>query len=337
MYLAKLQHCSTIHYQLRQSFVSEKSLHDYEVIFDLGAQPSDYFSIIEEHIVIFADILLQTLTKALGKDPETLLEKLLFEFFPQAVQHKLNTFKDRAATYRGALTVDEKKAIQTQIHIFDRRRLYYLRYGAVDQSRLSKLHEKCCRPLLGQSRDEREYYFAAEEKVLEPGSYFQYIFAIFNLQTHFQQSFAPWLPEALAMDEVAEQFTRTICSVQKDRTFWQAQTGGEFLHTHLTRYLWMFFDFAPHQPSFQKEFARAFMGNHRTFKWPEKKVEVAPEIIEEIFGISHSHLAALKKEELTSLYRKKAMELHPDKGGDAEHFIILSEVYSTLLGKNRKK
>ncbi len=252
----------------------------------------------------------------------------------KSVQQKLSTFKDRAAKYRGPLTVDEKKAIQTQIHIFDRRRLYYLRYGAVDQSRLTKLHEKCCRPLLGQSRDEREYSFMAEEKVLEPGSYFQYIFAIFNLQKHFEQSFAPWLPEALAMDELADLLTKFICTLQKDRTFWQTQTSEDFLHTHLTRYLWMFFDFSPHRRSFQRDFARTFMGNHRAFKWPEKKIEVPPEKIEEIFGLSHSHLTTLKKEELTRLYRKKAMELHPDKGGDAEHFIILTEVYTTLLGKN---
>jgi len=334
MYLAKLQHGTTIHYQLRQSFVTEDKLYDYKVIFDLGTQPFDYFTIIEDHIVIFSDFLLQTLATNLGKDPETFLEKVLFEFFPYSVQQKLRTFKDRTATYRGPLTLDEKKAIQTQVHIFDRRRLYYLRYGAVDQSRLSKLHEKCCRPLLGQSRDEREYYFMAEEKVLEPGAYFQYIFAIFNLQKNFEQSFAPWLPEALAMDEVADLFTKVICTLQKDETFWQAQTGGDSLHPHLTRYLWMFFDFAPHRPSFQRDFARAFMGNHRVFKWPEKKVEVSPEKIEKIFGLSHSHLTTLKKEELTRLYRQKAMELHPDMGGDAEQFIILTEVYTTLLGKN---
>lgn len=333
MYLAKLQHGSTIHYQLRQSLVTDKELHDYTILFKLGAQPSDYFTIIEDHVVIFAEVLLQTLTQAIGKDPETLLENLLFEFFPRSVQQKLNTFKARTTEYRGPLNVDEQKAIQAQVHIFDRRRLYYLRYGAVDQSRLTKLHEKCCRPLLGQSRDEREYYFMAEEKVIEPGSYFQYIFAIFNLQKHFRQSFAPWLPEALAMKEVADQFTKVICILQKDNTFWQAQTGGTFLHAHLTRYLWMFFDFVPHRPSFQRDFARAFMGNHRTFKWPEKKVEVPPEKIEEIFGVSHSHLTALKKEELTRLYRKKAMKLHPDKGGDAEQFILLTEVYTTLLNK----
>ena len=333
MYLAKLRHGSTIHYQLRKSLVTENELHDYKILFDLGERPCDYFTIIEDHVVIFEDYLLKVLTQALGKDPETLLEKLLFEFFPQSVQQKLNTFKTRSAVYRGPLTRDERTKIQTQIHIFDRRRLYYLRYGAVDQSRLTKLHEKCCRPLLGQSRDEREYYFMEEEKVLEPGSYFQYIFAIFNLQKHFQQSFAPWLPEALAMEEVADRLTEIICTLQKDRAFWQAQKGGDVLHTHLTRYLWMFFDFIPHRPSFERDFARAFMGNHRTFKWPEKKVDVPPEKIEEIFRLSHSHLRALDKEELTRLYRKKAMKLHPDKGGDAEQFIILTEVYTTILNK----
>lgn len=333
MYLAKLQYGSTIHYQLRHSLATENQHHDYKIVFNLGAQPSDYFTIIEDHIVIFEDDLLQTVTQAIGKDPETLLENLLFEFFPQSVQQKLNTFKVRTAQYRGPLTTDEQKQIQTQVHIFDRRRLYYLRYGAVDQSRLTRLHEKCCRPLLGQSRDEREYYFMAEEKVLDPGSYFQYIFAIFNLQKHFQQSFAPWLPEALAMEEVGDLLTEVICTLQKDKIFWQGQKGGNSLHAHLTRYLWMFFDYAPHIPSFEKDYVRAFMGNHRTFKWPEKKVTVPPEKIEEIFGISHSHLTALNKEELTRLYRKKAMQLHPDKGGDAEQFIVLTEVYTTLLNK----
>lgn len=333
MYLAKLQRGSATHYQLRQSFATEKERHNYRIIFELGPQPSDYFTIIEDHVVIFANILLHTLTKILKKDPETLLEKLLFDFFPQAVQKKLNTFKDRTAQYKGPLSIEEKQAIQTQVHIFDRRRLYYLRYGAVDQSRLSKLHEKCCRPLLGQSRDEREHYFMEEERALEPGSYFQYVFAIFNLQQKFNQSFAPWLPEALAMDEIADQLTEVICSLQKDRTFWQAQEGGDSLHRYLTRYLWMFFDFSPHRPSFQSDFARAFMDNHRRFKWPENKVVVPPEKIEEIFGLSHSHLTSLNKEELTRVYRKKAMQLHPDKGGDAQQFIILTEIYTTLLGK----
>lgn len=333
MYLAKQRDASTYQFQLRQSYPTGNNQHGYKVLFDLGRQPSDYFTILEDHIVIFKEDLLQALTKASEKDPESLLEKLLFPFFPPSVQQNLLTFKERTTTFRGPLTVDEQKAIQNQVHIFDRRRLYYLRYGAVDQSRLTRLHEKCCRPLLGQSRDEREYYFMAEEMVLDPGSYFQYIFAIFNLQKYFQQSFAPWLPEALARAEVAHHFEEIICSLQKDTTFWQAEEVGDFLHAHLTRYLWMFFDFIPQQPSFINDFARAFMGSHRTFKWPEKKVEVPPEKIEEVFGVTHAQLDAMEKEKLTRLYRKKAMELHPDQGGDAEQFIILTEIYTTLLDK----
>ncbi|MFT5697164.1 MAG: hypothetical protein ACI8ZB_000012 [Desulforhopalus sp.] len=333
MYLAKQQHSLSVNYQLRESFVTDVGTYGNRVLFDLGPEPTQFFTIVEDHVVIFNEVLLNTLSQNIKKDPDSVLEKLLFEFFPASVQQKLLTFKDRSAQYRGPLTKKELKAIHREIHIFDRRRLYYLRYGAVDQSRLTKLHEKCCQPLLGQSRDEREYYFMAEEMVLEPGSYFQYIFAIFNLQKFFDQSFAPWLPEALARVEVENQFTEVICTLQKDISFWQTEKTDPSLHHHLARYLWMFFDFVPHQPSVQRDFARAFMGNHRTFKWPEKKVEASPETVEELFGISLVQLNSLKKDELTRFYRKKAMDLHPDKGGDAEQFISLTEIYTTLLSK----
>jgi len=334
MYLAKLQQGSTLHYQIRQSYQTDGGDFSHRSLFDLGPEPSHYFSVAYDHVILFKDELLTDLSQALSHDPEPLLEKLLFDFFPLAARQKISTFKDRAAQYRGRLSEVEKESIQKEVHLFDRRRLYYLRYGAVDQSRLTKLHEKCCRPLLGQSRDEREYYFMAEEKVLEPGSYFQYIYAIFNLQKYFKQSFAPWLPEALARNEVEEQFTTAICSLHRDQLFWQRIIPSKFLHRHLTRYLWMFFDYVPHQPSFQRDFARAFMDNHRQFKWPEKKAQASPEEIEEIFGVPSSELHGMKKEELNRLYRKKAMALHPDKGGDAEQFIILTEIYQSILKKN---
>lgn len=335
MYLAKLQHGSATYYQIRTSFKNDHGTYGHKTLFELGEQPFDYFNIEYDHVVIFSDALLIPLTAHLGKDPEPFLERLLFEFFPKNVQERLLTFKNRAANYKGRLTTEEQKAIDKEVHIFDRRRLYYLRYGAVDQSRLTKLHEKCCRPLLEQSRDEREYYFSHEEKVLEPGSYFQYIYAIFNLQKHFKQSFAPWLPEALAQEEVADHVLEAICHLQNDLSFWQHEKPDKFLHRHLARYLWMFFDFTPHRRSFQQDFARAFMGSHRTFKWPEKKVEASPEQIEDMFGIGASQLESMDKETLTRLYRKKAMELHPDKGGDAEEFILLTEIYTTFLEKKK--
>ncbi|BHH86334.1 J domain-containing protein [Desulforhopalus sp. 52FAK] len=333
MYLAKLQQGSHLYFQIRQSYQTDEGNFAHRILFDLGKQPSHYFSIAYDHVIIFKEELLQALHSAIHKDPEPQLEQLLFDFFPRDVQENLLTFKGRTAQYRGRLSDEEREAINKEVHLFDRRRLYYLRYGAVDQSRLTKLHEKCCRPLLGQSRDEREYYFLSEEKVLEPGTYFQYIYAIFNLQKDFKESFAPWLPEALARREVEEQFTTAICRLHRDLSFWQGMTPGNFLHRHLTHYLWMFFDYVPHQPSFQRDFSRAFMGSHRHFKWPERKTPTSPEIIEEIFGVSSTALNTMTKEDLNRLYRKKAMALHPDKGGDAEQFIILTEIYKERLGK----
>ena len=49
------------------------------------------------------------------------------------------------------------------------------------------------------------------------------------------------------------------------------------------------------------------------------------------FGISSQQLAGLRKKDLTRLYRQKAHELHPDKGGDTEEFIRLTAAYNELL------
>ena len=331
MYLATLKRNERSSYQIRRSIEKSEKIHIHEVLFDLGYTPSDFFTIFDDHIVIFDEDLLKTIASTTKRNPEPILEELLFDFFPSMVQQQLLTFKGRTASYKGRLTPEEIKAINKQIHIFDRRRLYYLRYGAVDQSRLTKLHEKCCRPLLGQSRDEREFFFMAEEKALEPGCYFQYIFAIFNLKNDFLQSFAPWLPEALAREEVADSFTSAICRLQKDVSFWKGEETEAFLHPHFFRYICMFFDYIPHSPSFQRDFARTFMGQHRTFRWPEPKNQVSPEAIIKLFGISQAALKRMSKTELNRLYRKKALELHPDQGGDAEQFIVLTQIYTTIL------
>lgn len=331
MYLAKFQISSNTHYEIRKSFQHEDGSYGYKTIFNLGENPASYFELYEDHIVLFDNNLLKAVTKGIAKDGESTLELLLFDFLPPACKDRIQLFQGRSHIHRGPLTSDEKSRIAEEIHLFDRRRLYYLRYGAVDQSRLSRLHEKCCRPLLGQSRDEKEYFFAAEEQVLEPGMYLQYIFAIFNLQKYFTQSFAPWLPEALAIESMGEYLEEAICLLQKDSRFWQGHPEDDFLHPHLARYLIMFFDFAPAPRSFFDDFARSFMAGRRSFKWPERSNKIDSDKAMEIFGQSLNQLKKLSKSELTKLYRSKAMELHPDKGGDHERFVDLSTIYTTLL------
>ncbi len=332
MYLAKQTKGTTTSYQIRASYQTTENSFRYRIIFDLGHDPRRFIDLFEEHIAIFDTDLIDAVSHHLQGDAESELEHLLYDFLPLETKRRLSMHPVRCRYNKpGPLTGTEREEIARQVHLFDRRRLYSLRYGAVDQSRLSRLHEKCCRPLLGQSRDEREYYFMHEEAVLNPGKYLQYIYAIFNLQQYFSQSFAPWLPEALAFLEIAEHFESALCRLNRDEGFWQNDQTIPFLHHHLSRYLIMFFDYAPAHRSFFAEYAKTFMADHRTFRWPERTPARSPEKIAEIFATSHQELKEMDREQLTRLYRRKAMQLHPDRGGDHDLFIELTEVYNELL------
>jgi hypothetical protein len=331
MYLAKLANGSATSYQIRTSSQTAEDSFSYRIIYDLGHNPRRFIDHFEDHIALFASDLIEAVSPHSQGDAESELEHLLYDFLPEETKRRFPMRPVRNRYQPGPLTITDREKIARQVHLFDRRRLYYLRYGAVDQSRLSRLHEKCCRPLLGQSRDEREYYFTLEEGVLDPGKYLQYVYAIFNLQQYFSESFAPWLPESLAFLEMAEHFETELCRLNRDRRFWQGEETTQFLHHHLSRYLIMFFDYAPARRSFFADYAKTFMAGHRTFRWPERTMTRSPEKVAEIFATSHQELKEMDREQLNRLYRRKAMQLHPDRGGDHDLFIELTEVYNELL------
>ena len=52
-------------------------------------------------------------------------------------------------------------------------------------------------------------------------------------------------------------------------------------------------------------------------------------------GISEEEMRRLSRKELSRLFRRKAQEMHPDKGGDHESFITLAQAYQDI--KQRKK
>lgn len=331
MYLAKLKSGQATSYQIRQSYQEAENSFNFRIVFDLGNNPSRFIEPFTDHVVLFDAELVQAVSTHTQRNSEAMLEKLLWDFLPEEVRRRQTMFQGRGMHFSGPLTDADRDKINRQVHLFDRRRLYYLRYGAIDQSRLSRLHEKTCRPLLGQSRDEREYYFTAEETALEPGHYLQYVYAIFNLQKYFHQSFAPWLPESLAFDEMAEHFEQALCRLNKDCRFWQTVQTDHFLHHHLTRYLIMFFDYSPGPRSFWGDFTKSFMADHRTFRWPERPAAWSREKADQLFGTPYEQLKRMSRAQLNRLYRKKAMELHPDRGGDHDLFIELTTIYQVLL------
>jgi hypothetical protein len=81
----------------------------------------------------------------------------------------------------------------------------------------------------------------------------------------------------------------------------------------------------------EQEFIREFMDSHRQFHWPEPKVRVNDDRLTELFGMEAKVLHDMSRRELTRLFREKAHQHHPDKGGEHDSFVELAAAYAELL------
>jgi len=336
MYLATLTRGQTKHYEIRQSLPGDDHRYlEYQVVFDLGGDPGRYIERLSDDICYFSAELEERLQQETSEDASLILEELLWNFLPAEEQTRLSIFRHRGKARVSALSERERSAIEKDIHLFDRRRLYYLRYGGVDQSRIFRLNPKLYRPLLNKCRDEREFYLLDLEKALQHNELRTYVFAIFDLQRHFTESFSATMPEALNQADIADFFIEEICSLNDDKSFWRTGTGGTSLHDHLIRYMIMFFDHGYGRRSLFDDFVREFMGRHRAFSWPEKKPAVSTGQAEKIFQRKWQKLQKMSRRELTRLYRERAKELHPDSGGNHEQFIELNGAYASLMARKK--
>lgn len=332
MYLAFFSQNGQQQYQIRQSYKTADDQHyHYRTVFDLGHQPQDFLEILSEDICYFNSDLESKVAQWTDGDATEILEDLLWDFLPQEAQERLSYFRYRGKASVRPLSQTEKQAIAASVHIFDRRRLYYLRYGAVDQSRIFRLDAKLYRPLLHKSRDEIEYYFMALEQVLKPHELKTYVFTIFNLQRYFSHTYSATRPEALDQQDISDHFVDDLCTLNDDLSFWPHYLDTGALKNHLQRYLIMFFDHGYDKRSRFDDFVREFMGHHRSWNWPEKKPDMSTTAIAEVFKTPWNDLLTLNQKDLTRLFRKQAKQLHPDRGGDHEDFIRLSTAYAALL------
>lgn len=331
MYLAYSQTYHGKDYSLRQSEYDTKS--DSFIardIFHLGLDPAKFIDDEGDGYFSFDEELVKAVKPFTSEEVDNVLEGLLFDFFSPEVKAHLERFPLRRSSTTSPLSQDDLANIEKYVDTFDIKRLYFIRYGAVDQTYLHKVHKKLMRPLASMSRDEREFHFINEEACLSPSERKKYVFAIFDLQRHFTQSFAAFLPEALSLDEMEESFLEEVCRLNKKQGFFPKEEQSQFLHHHLQRYVVMFFDTHFRRSGMMNAYVNEFMRGHRSFRWPEKKPQVDESRIQEVFGQSLEQLKKLQQDELGRLYRKLAKKLHPDKGGDPEKFVVLAEVYDQL-------
>ena len=108
------------------------------------------------------------------------------------------------------------------------------------------------------------------------------------------------------------------------------KSASSRLSDYLSRYVVMYFDHDYAPRSLAGDYIRDYINRHRQYRPPASVVISMQEIVE-ILGKGREALKKMNRRDLWRLYRRRAQELHPDKGGDHERFVKLNEAYHRLL------
>lgn len=334
MYLARHIVKGRPHYSIRQSYQDNENYLSRE-LFDLGSNPTNYI-IYPGGNAFYIDEAVTDRLDAFGIDPsDDALEDIFWPFLKPGIRRALEGFRRRGKRSRLAKPAAQKAESASSFHIFDRRRIYFLRFGRMDQSGLTRLPVKLFRVLRQKSRDEIEQQFLEMETILKPNEYKAYTYVIFNLHSFFTEWFAKETPRMLDQDKVDEYLVDEICNLNEDSTFWAGMQVGDHLHDYLIRYAVMYFDFEYARKSFMEDYLRTFIDSRRDYRPSFQSSTATLSEASTVFEKSKSDLKQMNRRDLARLYRRRAHELHPDKGGDHETFVRLTRVYHDLLKTKR--
>jgi hypothetical protein len=334
MYLARRVFNNIIRFIISESF-EENGCLGHRDLLDLGTSPQKYIVYSGSSAFYIDDWVIKSLEdKGIEADPFE-LEELFSPFVDPDVLYRINSFTSSSAHRNWKpLSSARKKRILATTHIFDRRRLHFLRFGQVDQRRLDR-SAALYRELPGKSRDEIEQYILTQEQVLTPHDYKLYMIAIFNLLQFFSESYAYTMPEALPQEKLDIHFIDQVCLLDSDEKFWQGLERTERIPDYLTRYVILYFDYSFATGGGWEEYVRNFMDSRRRYTPPKAGKKMTMSEVSTVFGINRSELSSMSRKEIKKLFRKKAGDLHPDKGGDHDGFIELADAYNEIMRVKR--
>ena len=336
MYLAKLRIKGKINYVIRESYKSEGGFLSRD-LFDLGNDPSRYIVYPGGNAYYFDNIIEDQLQKLDVTPVAEELDDIFWPFLDPEIKRNIETFRhrDRKRGPSEKLGPERAAAIQNSVHIFDKRRIHYLRFGITDQGYIGRIPAKLLKGLVGKSRDEIEQNFMVMEHLLKPAELKKYIYVIFDLQRFFKEMIAKKLPEGLDQNKVDRHFIEEICLLNQNRVFWGGKLPLETLHEYLIRYVTMFFDNDFGYSTFLDDYVKDFMNRHRFYRSPQPKETVSLDEANTIFGLKKETLKHMTQRGLARLYRRLAQKHHPDTGGEHESFVKLTAAYHRLLKTNK--
>ncbi|MCI5141028.1 MAG: hypothetical protein D3909_04730, partial [Candidatus Electrothrix sp. ATG1] len=184
MYLARCFRDNRVFYLLRESFLDNGIYRNRDLI-ELGEDPGSFIIYPGRNSFYINDLIFERLQQiGVNADYDT-IEPFFLPFLDPEVRAR-DSFSRGGQEGRNwkPLNKEERQQILTKTHIFDRRRMHFLRFGQVDQRGLDR-SPSLFRALLHKSRDELEQLMLKQEQELSPHEYKTYIFTIFNLQSYF--------------------------------------------------------------------------------------------------------------------------------------------------------
>jgi hypothetical protein len=331
LYLARKIIQGQRRYFIRESYREKGCLRSRD-LYDLGANPERYIRYPGGNSYYIDDSVEEAITAAGSKSTLDELDDIFWDFLKPEIRRKLEVFRRRELVSRSAKCRPPKKSAGSY-HVFDKHRIYYLKCGRIDQSGLGWLPAKMFHILNDKSRDEIEQKFIEMERILRSSELKSYVYSIFDLQKFFAETFAKSSPHILNQTKVDGCFLKELCRLNDDHAFWNGMEKDDKLHEYLVRYAVMLFDFDYQPRSFMEAYIRNFIDNRRDYRPPAQKRSVTSGEASTIFNVSKEALDNMGRSDLARLYRRLAQKLHPDKGGDHDKFVKLTEAYHHLLGR----
>jgi hypothetical protein len=331
LYLAQKYVNGQTCYFIRESYPHGDYFMSRDLV-DLGPDPGRYI-IYPGGNSFYIDEIIENKIIDLGREADPArLEDIFWRFLDPEIARVLEPFRSREKRHQAHRKKNRfHETPQAGVHMFDKRRIHFLRFGDMDQRNIARLPQKMFHRLLNKSRDEIEQMFMEMEHELDVREYKTYVYVIFDLQQYFHESFARSNPQMLSQDEVDAHFIDQVCRLNTDALLWADMLSGNGLNEYLIRYVLMYFDYDYTAGSLMDEYLRQFMNSRREYRPPHRSKTVILKEASTIFGQAKEDLRKMSPGELARRYRQRAQELHPDKGGDQDRFVELTEAYHELL------
>ena len=333
MYLAIERGPEGTRFFLRQSVQKAGGSWISKDLFDLGRDPEEFIEYIDERVFLISSKVLDALYEKGVEYEYEELEEIFWPFIDPDIKQTIEDFggiMGRGSQRKRRFSPDELTRMQASIHPFDRRRMLFLKLLQINIEFLMERPLPFLNSLLDKSRDELEQNFEFMEMELRPWEMRGYIYAIFGLPERFKPRFSRFIPDAQDQDLMDDFFIEELCKLNSDSSFLDEGARPSVfkgLHPYLRRYAIQYFDFVFRGPGPGR--AREERGG-----WHPPVTSSDTELLS-LIGLTRSEYEAMSEREFVSFFRKKAQELHPDKGGEHEAFIRLKEAFEILLHKKR--